>query len=89
MAWPDRHRDHVLLQPLVIPDAGIEAAREDIDEAVVRHHIDTDFRIADGETRQQRGQDQLRYADRYIEPQRAARRIGGTSRDIERAPDLG
>src|SRR5260370_4641575 len=36
----DRHRDHVLLQPLLVADAGVEACGQHIDEAVLGADLD-------------------------------------------------
>ena len=43
-ARADRHRDHVLLQPLVVADAGIAAGRQHVDEAVLGDHLQPDVR---------------------------------------------
>ena len=38
-ARPDRHRDHVLLQPLVVADAGVATARQHVDETLLDDHL--------------------------------------------------
>ena len=49
-ARADRHRDHVLLEPLVVADAGVAAGREHVDEAVLGDHLQPDVGIG-GEKR--------------------------------------
>ena len=44
-ARTDRHRDHVLLEPLVVADAGVAAAGEHVDETVLDDHLQPDLRI--------------------------------------------
>jgi hypothetical protein len=41
-ARTQRDCDHVLLEPLVVAHSGVEAGREDVDEAVLRHHLQPD-----------------------------------------------
>ena len=67
-ARPDRHRDHVLLQPLVVADAGVAAGRQHVDEAVLDDHLQPDVRIGGEEGRHDRGQHEPRRADRHVEP---------------------
>ena len=45
-ARADRHRDHVLFQPLVVADARVEAGRQHIDEAVLGGHFELDARMS-------------------------------------------
>src|SRR5580693_1144886 len=70
-AGSDRNRDHVLLQPLVIADAGVAPRRQQVDEVVLGNDLEPDFGICGEEARHDRGQHQPRRADRDIEPQRA------------------
>ena len=44
-ARPDRHGDHVLLQPLVVADAGVAAGRQHVDEAVLDDDLQPDVGI--------------------------------------------
>ena len=67
-ARPDRHRDHVLLQPLVVADAGVAPGRQHIDEAVLGDHLELDIGIGGEEGRNDRGQHQPRGADGDVEP---------------------
>ena len=50
-ARADRHRDHVLLQPLVVADAGVAAGRQHVDEAVLGDHLQPDVGIGGEERR--------------------------------------
>ncbi len=45
-ARADRHRDHVLFQPLVIADAGIAACGNNIDEILLGDDFEADIRIS-------------------------------------------
>jgi hypothetical protein len=74
-ARADRHRDHVLLQPFVVADAGVAAGRQHVDEAVLGDHLEPDVGIGGEEGRHDRGQHQPRGADRNVEPQRAGRLV--------------
>src|SRR6185312_15379445 len=42
-ARPDRHRDHVLFQALVIADAGVTSGRKNIDKVLVRDDLKLDL----------------------------------------------
>ena len=42
LARPDRHGDHVALQPLVVADAGVEAGGEHVDEGVLGRDLQHD-----------------------------------------------
>ena len=88
-ARPDRHRDHVLLQPLVVADAGVATGREHIDEALLGDHLQPDVGIGGEERRHDAGQHQPRGADRHIEPQRARRPVAKAVHHVERGLDLG
>ena len=50
-ARPDRHGDHVLLQPLVVADAGVAAGRQHVDETVLGDHLQPDVGIGGEERR--------------------------------------
>ena len=63
-ARSDRHGDHVLLQPLVVADAGVAAGREHVDETVLGDHFEPDVGIGGEERRHDRRQHQPRCADR-------------------------
>ena len=65
---PDGNGDHVLLQPVVVADAGVTASCQDVDEAVVGDHLQTDFRIGDEEGRHDPGQHKFGRADRHVQP---------------------
>ncbi len=83
-ARPDRHRDHVLLQPLVVADAGVAAGGQHVDEAVLRDDLQPDVGIGGEEGRHDRGQHQPRRADRHVEPQRARRPVAEAVDHVER-----
>src|SRR5262249_55035675 len=42
-AGTDRDGDHVLLQPLLVADAGIAPGRDDVDKAFLRDHLEPDL----------------------------------------------
>ena len=42
---PDRNRDHVALDPLLVADAGVEAGPDHVDECVVGGDLEHDPRI--------------------------------------------
>jgi hypothetical protein len=44
---PDPDRDHVLLDTLAKPDAGIEPVLDDVPESIVDAQLELDVRIAD------------------------------------------
>ena len=41
-ARPDRDRDHVAFDPLLVADAGVEAGADDVDERVVGGNLELD-----------------------------------------------
>ena len=88
-ARADRHRDHVLLQPLVVADAGVAAGREHVDEAVLGDDLQPDVGIGGEERRHDARQHQPRRADRHVEPQRAGRPVAKAVDHVERRLDLG
>jgi len=67
-ARPDRHGDHVFLQPFVVADTRVTPGRKNVDEAVVGDHLQSDLRISGEEGRNDRRQCQARSADRDIQP---------------------
>ena len=87
-ARADRHGDHVLLEPLVVADAGIAAGRQHVDEAVLGDHLQPDVGIGREEGRHDRGQHQPRRADRHVEAERAGRPVAKAVHHIERRLDL-
>ena len=84
----DRHRDHVLLQPLVVADAGIAARGEHIDEAVLRDDLQPDVWVEGEEARHDRGQHEPRGADRHVEPERSRRAAASADDDVQRRLDF-
>ena len=87
-ARADRHRDHVLLQPLVVADAGVATGREHVDETVLGDHLQADVRIGGEERRNDRRQHQPRRADRHVELERARRPVAKAVHHVERGFDL-
>jgi hypothetical protein len=45
-AGTDQQSDHVLLQPLVVADAGVAARRQNIDEVFLGNYLQADLRIS-------------------------------------------
>jgi hypothetical protein len=45
LARTDRHRNHVLLQPLAIPDAGVATGREYVNEILLGDYLQANVRI--------------------------------------------
>ncbi len=84
----DRHRDHVLLQPLAIAHPGIETGREHIDEGVLRRHLQRDAGVRLEETLHQPRQHHARDDDRHIEPERAGRAVAKAVHRVERGGDF-
>ena len=72
-ARPDRHRDHVLLQPLIEADAGVAAGGDHVDETVFADDLKLDVGIGGEKRRHDRGKNQPHRDDRDVEPQRAGR----------------
>ena len=87
-ARADRHRDHVLFEPLVIADAGVAACREDVDEAVLGGDFEDDVGIRRQEAGHDRRQHQPRGADRHVEPQRPRGTVAKRADPVERGIDL-
>jgi hypothetical protein len=67
----DRHRDHILSQPLAIPNAGITTSGEHIDEALLSEYFHLDVRISRKKRWHNRGQHESGSAKRNVEPQSA------------------
>jgi hypothetical protein len=63
----DRHRNHVLLQPLAIADAGVATGREHVDETFLGDDLQANVWIGGEERRNDRRQHQSRRADRDIQ----------------------
>ena len=87
-ARADRYRDHVLLQPLAVADAGVAAGGEHIDEAVIGDHFETDVGIGREKTRHDCRQNQSRHHHRHIQAQHAGRPFAELIDDIERGFDF-
>jgi hypothetical protein len=83
LARPDRHRDHVLLQPLAVADAGVATGREHIDETLLDDHLHADVRIGGKERRDDGWQHEPRRADRNVELERAGRPVAKTVHHVE------
>ena len=88
LARTDRHRDHVLFQPLVIADAGVASGRQHVDEAVLRDHLQDDVGIGGEKAWDDRGQHQPRDADGDVQPQRPRGPVAEPVDDIQRRLDL-
>jgi hypothetical protein len=88
VARPDRHRDHVLLQPLAVANAGIATGRKEIDETLLGDHFEANVRIGCEERRNDFGQHQSRYADWYTEAQSARRPVAKSVHYVDRCLDL-
>ena len=88
LARADRNGDHVLLEPLVVADAGVAAGRQHVDETVLGDHLEADVGIGGEEGRHDAGQHQARGADRHVQPQRARRPVAEAVDHIERRLDL-
>lgn len=88
-ARPDRHRNHVLLQPLVETDAGVAASRQHVDKAVFGDHLELDVRMGGEKRRRDRGQHQPHRADRDVEAKRTRRPLAKAVHHIERGVHLG
>src|SRR5690348_13685071 len=69
-ARADRHRNHVLLQSLVITDPGITSGSQNIDEAILSYYVQPDLRICREERWHDLGQHQACRTDWDIEPER-------------------
>ncbi len=80
---PDRNRHHVELDALAEPDAGVEAARHEVHQPVVHHHLDRDVGMIDQELRQAGREDRARGIGEGGEAERARRRVApvGERRD--------
>src|SRR6185437_6373031 len=85
---PDRHRDHVLVEPLLVADAGVATGGEDIDEALLGDDLDDNARIFPEEGRHDVGQHQPHRAHRHVELQRAYRPVAKGVDRIERRVEL-
>src|SRR5712671_2704724 len=66
----DRHCDHVLFQPLAIPNARITAGGEHVDEALLTDHFHSDVRISREKPWDDRGQHAAGSTKWDVEPQR-------------------
>ena len=82
-ARTDRHRDHVLLQSLVITDSSVEPGTEDIDEAILGDHLQTNLRISCEKARHDPRKDKPHGADRHIEPECARGLVAESIHHIE------
>ncbi|EGE60719.1 hypothetical protein RHECNPAF_13600103 [Rhizobium etli CNPAF512] len=87
-ARADRYCDHILLQPLVITDAGIASGSKHIDEALLGDDLEANIGIGGEEWRNDSWQHQARRADRYIEPQRTGRPVAKSVDHVERGLHL-
>ncbi|MNL47080.1 hypothetical protein D3C87_1698470 [compost metagenome] len=45
LAWSDRQSHHILFEPFVITDTCVAAAFYDVDEILIGHDFQPDFRI--------------------------------------------
>ncbi len=87
-ARPDRHRDHVLLQALVVANAGVTPGRQQIDEAIVSDYFQPDLGIRGEKRRNDRRLHQAHGTDRDVETQRSCRTVAKAVHHIERGVDL-
>src|SRR5258708_29278744 len=83
-AWADRDGDHVLLEPLVIANAGVAADRQYIDEAVLNHDLHADIGISLEERRDDGWQYDPRGARRHVEFERARRLVSEPVQNVHR-----
>src|SRR5712671_7574569 len=84
----DRHRDHVLLQPLVVADAGVEACGQHIDEAVLGGDLHRDSWIRLQEALHDGGQNEPGDGGRHIEPERTCEAVAEAVDSIDRRRHL-
>ena len=83
-ARSDRNCDHVLLQPLVVADAGVATRSQHVDEAVLGDDLHLDVGIGGEEAGQDGGQHQAGGADRHIETERARQPVAKAVHHVER-----
>ncbi len=88
-AGPDRDRDHVLLQPLLIADAGIAAGGKQIDKTLVRDDLDADIGIDGQEGRKDAWQHEPHRRARHVKPQYTRRPVAEAVDDVECGFHLG
>jgi len=86
-AWADGDGDHVLLEPLLVADAGVAARGQHVNETLLDHHVKADVGIGGLELRHQRRQNQARRASRHVQPQRAGGAIAEAVDDVQRGLD--
>ena len=80
--------DHVALQALVVADAGVEAGRQHVDEAVLGDHLQRDARVGGEEPADDRRQDGARDDDGHVQAQRAGGRVAELVDGVERGGDF-
>ena len=85
----DAHRDHVALQALAEPHAGIETALDDIGETILDADLQHDVGIGRRQGAEPWRQHQMRSRARHAEPQIAGRPVARLDRRFQRQVDLG
>ena len=89
MVRPDAHRDHVALQALAEPHAGIEAAFDHIGEAILDDDLQHDVGIGRSKGAEPWRQRQMRGGARHGQPQVPGRPVARLDRRLQRQVDLG
>src|SRR5258706_6473182 len=84
----DRHRDHILLQPLVIADAGVEARGQHVDEAVFGGDLDGDSGIRLQEALHDRRQNEPGDGGRHVKPEPAGEAVAETVHRVDHRRNL-
>ena len=79
-ARPDRHSNHVLLQSLVVADAGVAARCQHIDETFLHHQFHPDIGIGAQEGRENGRQDRNGDPGGDVESENAGRPIATKAR---------
>src|SRR5690348_5316125 len=80
----DRDCDHVLLQSLVVADAGVATGREHIDKALLGNHLESDLRVGGEKLWHHRREHESYGADRNVEPERARGSLAKSVHHIQR-----
>lgn len=87
-ARADRDGDHVLLEALLVADAGVAAGSEDVDQVLLGGDLEPDVREGGQEAGHDARQHQARGADGHVQSQRAGRAVAKAVDDVECRLDL-